>query len=539
MNKKKLRKAVGLSRRDGLRLRLGPVLARMGRIVGMKWPALGLKIGRETLIAQARSLWPVRAVLPAEKPLRVVFMTMMGGNHRLCSTEVLLGRILQARGHQVSYVLCDQMLPACEVKWQGKEYDWQRSCAKCYEFGRQFVGGAGYDILPASDLIAGQQDQGAWKEYVDAALLKHYHVGVLPQSPEVAARRELFVQAAQVTARVGKALAAMKPDRVVMSHGIYCTWGPAREVLLEASIPVLTYGEGKKKDTIKFNWNTSADWWDVSKEWQKVRDVPLTAEQEKTIDDYLASRRTHSKDARVYNFGREETLEETRRRLNLEPDKQTFVLFTNVLWDAASAQREIAFKNPIEWVTATIAWFAGHPDKQLVVKIHPAEVVIGTSQPFALLIRQEFPNLPANVRVIEPHEKVNSWSIMRVADLGLVHTSTIGMELQLEGIPVAVVSKTHFRGRGFTIDVNSRQEYFDLIEQWDGSKVDRQRLATLSKRYAYLLFERYQLHFPFLFENRVNDVRAMINIEEASLLTHPSVQVFLRGFENRQELLVP
>ncbi|HOG37330.1 MAG TPA: hypothetical protein PKZ29_00235, partial [Candidatus Woesebacteria bacterium] len=73
-----------------------------------------------------------------------------------------------------------------------------------------------------------------------------------------------------------------------MSHGIYCTWGPAREALLAANIPVITYGEGKKRDTEKFNWNTSADWWDVSAEWDKVRDVPLTPAQQKTIDDYLA-----------------------------------------------------------------------------------------------------------------------------------------------------------------------------------------------------------------------------------------------------------
>ena len=106
-----------------------------------------------------------------------------------------------------------------------------------------------------------------------------------------------------------------------------------------------------------------------------------------------------------------------------------------MLWDAASAQREIVFRNPIEWVFETIEWFASHPEKQLIVKIHPAEVVIGTNQPFAEMIRKKIPELPSNVRLIEPDEKVNSWSIYKVTDLGIVHTTTAGMELPLLGIP--------------------------------------------------------------------------------------------------------
>lgn len=536
---RELKKSKGLHWKYHLRLAIVPFLARVGRFFGISWETLGDKLGREVLIAQTRSQWPTRVIEPAEEPLDVVFLTMMGGNQALVSTEVVLGRILQARGHRVRYVLCDEMLPACEVKWEGQEHRWQEACAKCYEFGKRYLCGARYEVLPVSELIADQTDSTRWDEYVESALLKHYHVGVLCEDPEVVDRRKRFAEAAAVSAKVGGKITEMKPDRVIMSHGIYCTWGPAREVLVAAGIPVMTYGEGKKVRTMKFNWDVSADWWDFSVEWERVKNTPLTDRQEKAIDSYLASRRTHVLDARVYNFGEEESLAQTRKRLHLDADKQTFVLFTNVLWDAASAQREIAFKNPIEWVMETIAWFAQHPKKQLVVKIHPAEVVIGTSQPFVSVIAGRFPDLPANVRVIEPQEKVNSWSIMQVADLGLVHTSTVGMELPLEGIPSMVVSRTHFRGRGFTIDVSSREEYFDVIENWDGSEVDRDELKVVAKRYAHIMFQRYQLPFPFLHEYVVNDTRALVNIAEQDTLSRPAVRVFLDGFKNRHEFLLP
>src|SRR5690606_5492122 len=122
---------------------------------------------------------------------------------------------------------------------------------------------------------------------------------------------------------------------------------------------------------------------------------------------------------------------------------------------AASAQREIAFKNPVEWVIDTIDWFNKHPEKQLIVKIHPAEVVIGTNMPFYDIILERI-TPEKNIRIIKPNEKVNSWSIYDITTLGIVHTTTAGMEMPLVNKPCLVVSKTHFRDKGFTIDINSR-----------------------------------------------------------------------------------
>jgi hypothetical protein len=529
----------GLHWRYGLRLALVPRAARIAARLGYAWDELGRRYGREVMIGQAGALPAPAAVAPAETPLDVVFVTMLAGNQRIAGTEIVLARALKARGHRVRMVVCDQALPVCEVMWEGKEAGWQQACAKCYGFGVHALRAAGLEVLSASQLAdeappAADGDDGErWSETVESALLKHYRVGVLDDSAAVAERRGLFADAAGRSAAIGRRIAEMRPDRVVMSHGIYCTWGPQRQILEDAGIPLVTYAEGKKKDTVKFNWTTSADWWDVSAEWERVGGVPLDPAQEKRIDDYLMSRRSHANDARVYNFGEEESRDETFARLGLDPAKPTFVLFTNVLWDAASAQREIAFSNPVEWVLETIAWFREHPERQLVVKIHPAEVVIGTKQPFASLLARHFDRLPPNVRVIRPDEKVNSWSILRIATLGLVHTSTVGMELPLEGVPCAVVSRTHFRGRGFTIDVESREEYFALLEGWESTPEERERQRELAKRYSYLLFERYQLPFPFLVEATVNDVRAFRQVEAEELLAHPTIQVFLAGIESR------
>ena len=527
-----------------LKLSIVPALARLGRLLGMSWQTLGDKLGREVMIAQAAGIRSQSApdANASPSPLDVVFLTMIGGHSYNTSVDIVLGLALMARGHRVRFIICDQQLPVCEVKKASTEERWESSCAKCWQYAQGIYSAFGLEVIKVSQLINGREstvDPSRWSEIVGASLLKHFGVGVLDDSPVVHERRMKYQNAAATSQAIGEALVDMKPDRVLMSHGIYSTWGPQRELLNEAGIPVVTFSKCKKLQTEKLNWTTGADWWDVSNEWERVRESPLTQSQQELLDTYLQSRRDHSADTLQYNFGAEESRAETMRRLGLDPDKPTFVSYTNVLWDASSAQREIVFDNPIQWIVETIRWFAAHPDRQLVVKIHPAEVVIGTNQPFASIIEDQIPELPENVRIIRPEEKVNSWSIMQIADLGLVHTSTIGMEMPLEGIPSAVVSKTHFRDRGFTIDVDTREEYFQLLSGFRRENYDTQQARELAMRYAFLLFERYQLPFAFFHEPRHTDVRAFNFASLNELVEHPVMQLIVNSIEQQTDFLLP
>ena len=57
----------------------------------------------------------------------------------------------------------------------------------------------------------------------------------------------MIIQAILLSAKLGHFISKIAPDRVIMSHGIYSTWGPAREVLIENNIDVITYTETKTK----------------------------------------------------------------------------------------------------------------------------------------------------------------------------------------------------------------------------------------------------------------------------------------------------
>ena len=523
------------------RINLVPNIARVANFFGIPYQRLGETLGREVLLAQARDFVSTEPPKNAD-PLRVSFLTMIGGHTYNSAVDVVLALTLKNRGHEVEAIVCDKALPLCDSKKAANESEWPRICEKCWSYGNRLMSSYNIPVTRVSEIIASDSSDHRqdWPDEIESSLLKHFGVGVLDENDHrLAERRAMFQKSAAMSETIGAYLVKQARDRVIMSHGIYTTWGPARLVLNSNNVPVVTYSKTKKANAEKFNWSTGGDWWDVSDEWEKVKQKPLTSSQQKLIDDYLESRRSHSKDTLVYNFGAESDRNETFENLGLNKDLRTFTLFTNVLWDAASAQREIAFSNPIDWVIQTIRWFLDKPHLQLIVKVHPAEVVIGTNQPFAQVVREHFPSLPKHIRIIEPHEKVNSWSIIGITDLGIVHTSTVGMELPLEGVPCMVVSKTHFRGKGFTIDIDSKEEYFELLSDWNAEGTDEEKNRIFAERYAYLLFERYQLPFHVFIEPSHTNVVALKHSTIEELANYKTMQLVTRAIEDKDQFLMP
>ncbi len=536
------KKIKGLKTKDTIRANVFPTIANTLNTLGTPWNKLAKsKLSSAVLIAQGRNI--AKSIRPEkiEKPLNICFLSMLGGNVHNISIDIILAWGLKQKGHNVYFILDDQSLPITEETRAGDENRWESITARSYNFGHQYITACGFKVFGISEIINidQQRDISDFSSIIEAGLLKHYKVGILNDNlPLLKEKEKLLKEAARMSALVGDYLVKGNPDRVIMSHGIYPTWGPAFEIINKAGIPIVTYGRGKKANTQKFNWNMTSDWWDVSEQWEKVKNIPLNEQQHQKINRYLQTRVSHSEDVMVYNFGALEDREKTLQRFCLDSNKLTYTLFTNVLWDAASAQREIAFKNPVEWVFETIEWFASHPEKQLIVKIHPAEVVIGTNQPFAELIRKRIPNLPSNVRLIEPEEKVNSWSIYQVTDLGIVHTTTAGMELPLLGIPSIVVSKTHFRGKGFTEDIDSKESYFDYLNNFRKENVATEKLKTFAERYAYLLFERYQI--PFLaIQEEVSLQTLCFTINNADeIINEKYTGMIVRDIINKGEFLI-
>ncbi|MGY8908674.1 MAG: hypothetical protein ACKVIG_02265 [Flavobacteriales bacterium] len=526
--------------KDRLIIYVFPYVVKLLHFIGFSYEKIGnyAILSKSTLLEQAKHLSRYE-VDTKKKSQNIYAATILTGGMFMLIIESLLALGLKKRGHKVTFIIDDNILPIHEFKKIGNENFWDYQSTRDFIFAATFLRRLNLDYITISEFIGNTDQLKFDKKYnsiLEASLLKHYKVGVISKElPLLEHKISLIKKSIAITALIGKNLLEENPDLVMMSHGIYSTWGPIFQALDNNRIPVLMYGRGKKRHTLKFDWNQTGDSWNVSEEWEKVKYKDLTKSELIDINDYLDSRISHKDDVFVYNFGKPTSHNQTIENLGLDPQKPIYTLFTNVLWDAASAQREIAFNNPVEWVIETIEWFNNNPEKQLIVKIHPAEVVIGTNMPFYNIIHSRI-TPGKNIRVIQPNEKVNSWSIYAISKLGIVHTTTAGMEMPLVHKPCIVVSKTHYREKGFTLDVNSKEEYFNLLLNFDDSQFDFEKNKKEALKYAYLLFIRYQIPFNLFYEPTSTDIKGYRKNSLDEYFTNDSFNMVIDCIEKRKPI---
>jgi hypothetical protein len=296
-------------------------------------------------------------------------------------------------------------------------------------------------------------------------------------------------------------LKANRPDVVIIPNGTIQELGIVYRVARHLGIPVVTYEFGDQRQRIWIAQNGEVMRQDTSAMWEARRDMPLSEEQLERMRSLFIARR---KGALWENFARPwqstpaQGGEQARAALGLDA-RPVVLLATNVLGDSLTLGRQVLSHSMSEWISRTVQYFAEVPDVQFVIRVHPGEVLThGLSM--AEVVRQVLPRLPAHIRLIGPREKVNTYDLIEVADVGLVYTTTVGLEMAMYGLPVLVTGETHYRGRGFTYDPDSWVTYYKTLGQILNKPSAfrlRQDQVEHAWQYAYRFFFEYPFEFPW------------------------------------------
>lgn len=296
-------------------------------------------------------------------------------------------------------------------------------------------------------------------------------------------------------------LRAAKPDVVIVPNGTVQEFGIVYRVARFLKIPVTTYEFSDQREAFWMAQNAEIMRQDTSDMWTAQADSKLSSEQLTRIKGLFESRQQ----AKITeNFTRKwqnlpsQGSESVRELLKLD-NRPIVLLATNVLGDSLTLGRQVFSKTMAEWVSRTILYFIGRPDIQLVIRIHPGEIL---TREYSMVdvVRQTLPELPEYIHVIQPEEKINTYDLVDITDVGLVYTTTVGLEMALKGIPVVVAGQTHYRDRGFTFDPNSWVEYFKMLgmilEKPKQFKLTKEKIS-LAWKYAYHFFYTFPLPFPW------------------------------------------
>jgi hypothetical protein len=322
---------------------------------------------------------------------------------------------------------------------------------------------------------------------------------LLDDSETVRTYRSFLVSGTVLREAFTRLLERVRPDRILVLNGAFFPERILAELALRREIPVTRYEKGFLTDTVLAGrWRPGADDLDPGEDaWSSIAATPLTIEEARITDEYLEERMHGGRTLDNFWATRVDDLAGIRAHLRLRDGHPLVAVFLNILWDSAIQDKDVAFASMGDWLVQVIEWAQRNPSNDVVLRLHPAEVKLAnhvSRERMADHIEARFPRLPDNVRVVHAESDISSYALIAMASVGLVYTSTVGLEMAAQGIPVVCAAATHYGRRGFTVDPASADAFWQAVDSaiaTPPSSAERERTQELARRYAHLFFFRY------------------------------------------------
>jgi hypothetical protein len=302
-----------------------------------------------------------------------------------------------------------------------------------------------------------------------------------------------------------------KPDVVLIPNGLILEMGIVFRVARHLGVDAVTYEFNDQREQIWLAQNSSIMQQDTDYIVDARCHLPVTEEMFERVADLENARRgarVWGKSKRLWQYVSSQGAQETRKLLNLD-ERPVVMLAANVLGDSLTLGRDIFASSMTEWITKTVQYFAKRTDVQMVIRVHPGEKLVPQAKSMGTVVREALPELPGHIHVIGALDKINTYDLIEIADVGLAYTTTVGLETAMNGRPVISCGETHYRGRGFTFDPNSWDEYYATLEKIladiPGHQLNEKQVE-FAWNYAYRFFFEYPRPFPWRLMNFWDDL---------------------------------
>ena len=434
----------------------------------------------------------------AEKPKKVcIFATLHYWNEQ----SVLVALALAGQGHDVTLA----WLPYAEWDKEINLFDLRKQDLYTRDVLKPATEVMRVDSLLKASLAAGKSPRLTPELQQIVEQVSDYDTQYTLQIEETDTSSPLYQLRLSRNAQAASALydwlRAEKPDLLIVPNGTILEMGVAYKIAKVLAIDTVTFEFADQQERIWLAQNDEIMSHNTRDLWRRLGYQALPEKAKHALMELFGAR----KNARLWgSFARQwqqtpiQGGASVRESLKLD-ERPLALLATNVLGDSLTLGRQRISETMAEMIVKTVDYFIQHPEAQLLVRVHPGELKThGTSM--VEVLESAYPSLPENIHIIRPEDKTNTYDLMEIADLGLVYTTTVGMEMAMSGLPVIVTGKTHYAEKGFTLDPSTWSEYESMLD----TVLADPKAARLSDSqmeqawlYAYLFFFEFSLPFPW------------------------------------------
>jgi hypothetical protein len=475
-------------------------------------------------------LWNRTLTRAKDGPL-VLLGTSLGKFKWEVNFDSALAVALTLRGARVHVLLCDELLPACSP-WvlqtlsgsleEGGNHPPGDICASCFAPALDLFQSLSIPIHRYGELVSNEEldraeglansipvpevgsfvlNEVAVGEHALAGAIRFFGNANLADEKDSETITRRYFRAALITMFATQRLLNEHKFTVTCgSHGIYVPQGIVSEVARKHNTRVVNWHQAYRQQCVIFSEGDTYHKTLLSEPTSVWDDMYWDEKLERQTIDYLESRQYGKQDWISFNRNPDERSLTLLAEAGVDLARPCIGLLTNVAWDAQLHYGASPFDNMMDWLIQTIGYFAGRPELQLIVRVHPAEVkgYIKSRQPAMEQIGKAFPQLPANVFVIPPESSISTYDTMMECNSVLIYATKTGIELAARGMPVIVAGEAWIKNKGFALDASSAVEYFRLLNRLPLTERLGRELTKRARMYAFHFFMRRMIPVSFL-----------------------------------------
>lgn len=451
----------------------------------------------------------------------VLLAPTLGIQSSVVTINGYLAMALRARGQNVTILQCNGILPICQVAVT-TNYDVEKgmpkaTCNKCFRNANKSFTSTGATVVNYGEYVTADElteaksiaasiamddipefTYGGVKlgEHAVAGALKYFGRGSLLSGKSSEAVLRKYLESSIVThVVIRKLIDEFRFDVSAFHHGIYVPEGVIGATCRATGVRVVNWNPAYRKGSFIFSHTDTYHHTLMEEDVSIWEDLTWSPELEERTIKYLDSRSTGGKDW-ISFVGKNPVMDLQNLKdeyPTLDYDKPIIGLLTNVVWDAQLHYPANIFDNMIEWIIDTVAYFRERRDLQLLIRVHPAEVLgeIPSRQRVSDELKAHFDlDKIGNVFLVDASSQLSTYSLMGLCDSVIIYGTKTGVELTAKGVPVIVAGEAWIKNKGLTIDPRSKEEYFKTLDTLPrGEKISPEQQARATK-YAYHFFFR-------------------------------------------------
>lgn len=446
-------------------------------------------------------------IIDESKPLIVVPILEM--NHHMNFHVLGIAKAFSIRGFDVLVIVCDEYLPACEIK-SCRTPPNSNPCFKCNTNRKYLLNLFGLKTLTLSSIFSSIEnpveygkkvikdyglDQSVINRTIEDSVTRHFY-GAEDSFPEkyVLKTKQKHVDTAFMSLALGRLLLEdYSPSICLNIMSSYSAWGPICYFFESVGVaPIMMSQTQFDIKSVRFN---NPDLFRHKRTYQRFLSARgnyyLKDTERKALLNFMNIRKSGNDPflKKWYYFK-----DAVDTKLAINKDKKNVYLFTNVPWDVGLNEFAGPFEGVIDWVYQTIEYFKDNKEIDIWIKPHPEEVLSASNSMKSVsdFVREKYPLLPSNIHIIEPTLGINTYNLFQYIDVGVILTGTLGLEMALDGIPVVSAGINPSYGLGLLSEPKDIDSYFDAIISSDTISYNKKQLEL----FCYFYFIHQSFRWP-------------------------------------------